>query len=309
MQFQIVPLTPNDAGKRLDQYLAQKLGHSRQFIQKLIKAGHVRINKNPTKAHHRLEAKEDLAYRIPPAQETGLKAETLPLSILYEDEELLVIDKAAGMVVHPNDTGHREGTVVNAVLAHCPNIQGVGGRKRPGIVHRLDKDTAGVLLIAKTDSMHQHLSALFKKRRIKKTYLALVKGIPKTKKGRIEAPLQRHSKDRKRMAVNPQGKAAFTSFEVQEIYAQLGPQNEKYSLLKVKIETGRTHQIRVHLASIGHPIIGDPVYGEKNLNEYFKEKYGVTHQILQAQELAFEGRRFISRQNAIPHPIQLKAKA
>jgi 23S rRNA pseudouridine1911/1915/1917 synthase len=285
MQFQTVTITADDNGKRLDQFLADFLGKSRSQVQKWIKDGHVLVDREPEKANFRLKIGQELGYRLPKVADSKLKGADIPLDIIFEDKNLLVINKPAGIVVHPDETGHQEGTIVHAVLAHCKDLSGIGGEKRPGIVHRLDKDTSGVLLIAKNDETHQHLSKLFHDRQVKKTYLALVRGLPKSKKGRIEAPISRHSINRKRMTVSSQGKNAITTFEVEAAY-------QGFTLLRVNIETGRTHQIRVHLASIGHPVIGDPVYGDKRLNEIFREKYGLKRQFLHAARIKIDGKIF-----------------
>ncbi len=222
---------------------------------------------------------QELKWDVPDAEETDLIAQDIPLEILYEDDELLAVNKQPGIVVHPDESGHSSGTIVNAVLAHCgDSLTGIGGEKRPGIVHRLDMDTSGVLVIAKTASMHARLSKAFQDREVHKLYLALVRGCPKTDKGRIDAPIRRDTKDRKKMAVNAQGKRAVSEFEILERF-------DGVSLLAVKIETGRTHQIRVHLASIGHPVVGDTVYGDAELNHEFAVEHDLKRQFLHAYEL------------------------
>lgn len=285
MQFQSYTFKKKDEGQRLDQFLVEFLGISRNQIQRLIKEECIYLNHKSEKANTRVKIGDELLYRIPAAKASALKGEKIPLDILFEDKNMLVINKPAGMVVHPDESGHHEGTIVHAVLAHCKNLSGIGGEKRPGIVHRLDKDTSGVLLIAKNDATHQKLTKLFHDRKVKKTYLALVKGQPKSQKGRIEAPINRSTTNRKKMAVSHQGKNAISTFEVMAAYRGV-------SLLKVNIETGRTHQIRVHLASIGHPVVGDPVYGDKKLNDEFKEKHGLTRQFLHAAKLEIDGKMF-----------------
>ncbi|MFA6024654.1 MAG: RluA family pseudouridine synthase [Candidatus Gracilibacteria bacterium] len=285
MQFQSIIIKDKDSTARLDQFLAPFLKLTRNQVQRLIKEGCIFVNHKPEKANTKLKTGDKILYRIPEAEESKLVPEKIPLEIIFEDKDFLVINKSAGMVVHPDESGHNSGTVVHAVLAHSKNLSGIGGKKRPGIVHRLDKDTSGVLLIAKNDKTHQKFSKLFQDRKVEKSYLALVKGTPKSQKGRIEAPIGRSSNERKKMAVSTQGKTAISSFEVLAIYRGV-------SLLKVKIETGRTHQIRVHLASIGHPVVGDPVYGDKKLNAEFKEKHGLTRQFLHAAELKIDGKTF-----------------
>lgn len=294
MQFQRYIFKKKDEGQRLDQFLVEFLGISRNQIQRLIKEECIYLNHKSEKANTRVKINDELLYRIPAAKETTLKGQDIPLDIIFEDKNMLVINKPAGMVVHPDESGHHEGTIVHAVLAHCKNLSGIGGEKRPGIVHRLDKDTSGVLLIAKNDATHQKLTKLFHDRKVKKTYLALVKGQPKSQKGRIEAPINRSTTNRKKMAVSHQGKNAISTFEVLAAYRGV-------SLLKVNIETGRTHQIRVHLASIGHPVVGDPVYGDKKLNEEFKVKHGLSRQYLHAEEIKIDGKTFHAK---LPHDLQ-----
>lgn len=283
--MQFIFVTAAEAKNRLDQFLASKLEISRNQVQKMIEQGGVHVNRKECKANQRVKEGDQVAYKLTEAVESHLKPEKIPLDILFEDKNMIVLNKPAGIVVHPDKTGHSSGTLVNAILAHCKKLSGIGGVRRPGIVHRLDKDTSGVLVIAKNDAAHQKLSKLFHDRQVKKTYLALVKGLPKTLKGRIEAPLSRHTMDRKRMSVSKQGKNAITTFEVLEAHKGV-------SLLKVNIETGRTHQIRVHLASIGHPVVGDETYGDKRLNHQFKEKYGLTRQFLHAAKLEIDGKTF-----------------
>ena len=283
--MQFITVQEYEASKRLDQFVTEKLGVSRNQVQRLISEGYLKVNEKPAKANQRVKSGDEISYFLGRAKPSALKAEKIPLDILYEDKNLIVINKQAGIVVHPDETGHSSGTLVHALLAHCKDLSGIGGIKRPGIVHRLDKDTSGVLLIAKNDKTHQKYSQLFQDRKVKKTYLALVKGNTKTQKGRIEAPITRHASDRKKMSVSHQGKNAVTTFEVLESHPG-------FSLLKVNIETGRTHQIRVHLASIGHPVIGDATYGDKALNKKFEEKYGLKRQFLHAQRLEIDGMVF-----------------
>lgn len=273
MQFQTIKVISN--GERLDTFLAKKLKLSRSSIQRLIESDNIHLNnKTLKKTGLKLHEGDRVSYRIPEAKDSKHLAQDIPLEIIHEDKNILVINKQAGIVVHPDDSGHDHGTIVNAVLSHCSKLSGIGGEKRPGIIHRLDKDTSGVLLIAKNDKTHQKLAAEFHDRKVDKTYIALVKGTPKSKTGRIEASLKRDSKHRKQMAISSRGKNAISTFEVIETFP-------KASLLKVKIETGRTHQIRVHLASIGHPVIGDKVYGDKITNK----KYTIKRQFLHAKEL------------------------
>ncbi len=283
MQFQSLLVEEKDRGERLDSFLSKKLGISRSNAQTLIENGNVRLNhKSPKKSGAVLATNDFVHYRkeIKPSQ---LEAQDIPLNILFEDSELLVINKAPGIVVHPNETGHYSGTIANAILAHCKELVSKG--YRPGIVHRLDKDTSGALLIAKTEASLQELSKLFHDRKVHKTYWALVSGKPKTEEGSIDAPIQRDTKSRQRMAIHAQGRHALTSFKILEVYVGA-------TLLEVKIETGRTHQIRLHLASIGHPVLGDPVYGDNKINKTFASKYDLKRQFLHAKSIEFEGRHF-----------------
>ncbi len=259
---------------RLDQFLANKLpGMSRSLIQKIVKAGKVGINGAPCLKVARVLAHEDtVSVEMPEIKKTYSQAEDIPLDIVYEDKDLIVINKPAGMVVHPAH-GNRTGTLVNALLSHCTDLSGIGGEERPGIVHRLDKETSGLLVVAKTDAAHRNLSGQFKDRKVVKKYLALVHGSIKNDAGTIDAPIGRSQSDRKKMAVikadpeslrthnhrkprRSKARSAVTHYKV------VKRQNDK-TLLEIKLDTGRTHQIRVHMAYMGHPIVGDKVYGHK----------------------------------------------
>lgn len=242
---------------RLDRYLAQHLDDlSRSRLQQLIELGLVQVNGDVcTSKKATVKAGDRIQIDIPAVQPLELKPEEIPLDILYEDDQLLIINKPAGLVVHPAP-GHSEGTLVNALLAHCPNLPGIGGVQRPGIVHRLDKDTTGAIAIAKTDLAQQHLQAQLKAKTARREYLGIVYGAPKTPCDTVDLPIGRHPIDRKKMAIVPikkQGRTAVTHWQVKE---RLG----NYTLMHFQLETGRTHQIRVHAAHIGHPIVGDPVY-------------------------------------------------
>jgi 23S rRNA pseudouridine1911/1915/1917 synthase len=248
----------NTSGERLDRYLAQELPDlSRSRIQQLIEQGNVQLNaKVCTTKKVNVKAGDRITLEIPEVQPLELQAEAIPLDILYEDDQLLILNKPAGLVVHPAP-GHPDGTLVNALLAHCPNLPGIGGVQRPGIVHRLDKDTTGAIAIAKTDIAYQSLQAQLQAKTARREYLGVVYGAPKTASGSIDFPIGRHPQDRKKMAVVPTekgGRSAITDWQVLE---RLG----NYTLILFQLETGRTHQIRVHSAKIGHPIVGDPVYG------------------------------------------------
>ncbi len=209
-----------------------------------------------TKAGERLHAGETVVVEVPPPTPAEPKAESIPLSILYEDEHLIVLEKPAGMAVHPGP-GHGGRTLVNALLAHCPDLPGIGGVQRPGIVHRLDKDTSGLMLVAKDEKAHRGLTAQLKDREVKKTYLALVEGRPKSDEAIIDAPVGRDPHNRQRMTITNAGREARTSYTVRTVY-------KGYSLVEASPVTGRTHQIRVHMASIGHPVVGDAVYGRRS---------------------------------------------
>ena len=240
---------------RLDVFLARRAPSlSRSRVQRLIAEGAVRAGDRPVKASHRVREGETITCELAPVDECDVAPEDIPLSIIYEDPSLLVVDKPAGMVVHPA-AGHHRGTLVHGMLFHCRDLSGIGGVMRPGIVHRLDKDTSGLLVAAKSDRAHQALTEQFKRRLVKKTYLALVYGDLKENQGLIDLPVGRHPQDRKKMSTQSRrGREASTRWRVRERYGAA-------TLLEVDIETGRTHQIRVHLHAVGHPVVGDGVYG------------------------------------------------
>ncbi len=242
---------------RLDRYLSQELSDlSRSRIQQLIEQGHVQVNDTVCKSKKiNLKTGDRIILEIPAIQPLAIIAEDIPLDILYEDDELIILNKPAGLVVHPAP-GHPDGTLVNAILAHCPNLPGIGGVQRPGIVHRLDKDTTGAIAIAKTDLAYQHLQAQLQAKTARREYLGLIYGVPKTETGIIDLPIGRNPQDRKRMAiisVEDGGRNAVTHWRVKERFGN-------YTLIHFQLETGRTHQIRVHSAKMGHPIVGDPIY-------------------------------------------------
>jgi len=244
-----------DQGERLDRWLAGRLPElSRARIQTLIADGEVRVDGQTSRASFRLRAGMKVAVSIPPPVPAEPEPEDIPLSVVFESPHLLVVDKPAGLVVHPG-AGRRSGTLVNALLRHVPDLSGVGGVARPGIVHRLDRGTSGLLVVAKDDETHRGLSRQFAGRTVEKEYLALVLGVPRRHSGEIEAPIGRDPVHRKRMTVRTsRGRAARSSYEVVEAL-------DGAALARVHIHTGRTHQVRVHLASIGHPVAGDPTYG------------------------------------------------
>ncbi len=262
-------------GERLDKWLARQLpGYSRTEIQRWIKEGLVRVNGRASKPGYKLEPGDVVEVDVPaPVPYEGVKPEPIPLNVLYEDEDVIVIDKPAGMVVHPAP-GHASGTLVNALLYHFPDLEGIGGVERPGIVHRLDKDTSGLILVAKNSRAHRELQRQFKAREIEKAYLALVEGHLQPKVGRIEAPIGRDKRHRKRMAVVRDGREAITEYTVIAYYGD-------YTLVDVRPLTGRTHQIRVHFAFIGHPLAGDTVYGRRKqkLKPWLRRHFLHAHRI------------------------------
>lgn len=250
-------------GTRLDLFLASACSDlSRSRIQKLIEEGAVRLGASPAKRSHIVRAGEEVEVEVPEPRAAAIEPEEIPLSILYEDEHLLAIDKPTGLVVHPSP-GHDSGTLVNALLHHVRDLAGIGGELRPGIVHRLDRGTSGVLLVAKTDRAHASLSRQMRKRALKKEYLAVVAGLPKVRKGEVTLPIGRDPSDRKKMrafrskdAAPAGAREARTLYQLEREWPELG-----ITLLRCRLITGRTHQIRVHLAAAGLPVVGDPVYG------------------------------------------------
>jgi 23S rRNA pseudouridine1911/1915/1917 synthase len=254
-QRQTYIVETGEQGLRLDVFLSRRdPSLSRSRVQRLIEQGAVRAGGRPIRASSKVREGETIDCEIAPADEYDVVPEDIPLSVIYEDASLLVVDKPAGMVVHPA-AGHHQGTLVHAMLFHCRDLSGIGGVLRPGIVHRLDKDTSGLIMAAKSDRAHQALTEQFKRRQVKKTYFALVYGDMKEDQGLINLPVGRHPQDRKKMSTQSRrGREAATRWQVQERYGAA-------TLLEVDIETGRTHQIRVHLNAIGHPVVGDGVYG------------------------------------------------
>lgn len=268
------------AGDRLDRWLAEQVpGLSRSRLQSLIEDGHVWVNGQPCTAKKQSVQQGDrISIQIPENQAPDLQPEPIPLDILYEDEALLVVNKSAGMVVHPAP-GHSSGTLVNALLAHCTDLAGIGGVDRPGIVHRLDKDTTGAIVIAKTDWAMQHLQTQIRTKTARREYLGVVYGAPSGDRGTVDQPIGRHPVDRKKMAIVPVekwGRSAITHWQIEE---RLG----NYTLLHFQLETGRTHQIRVHCAHLGHPIVGDPLYSSGR-----SVGVNLTGQALHAWRLSFQ---------------------
>ena len=270
-----IMVNQNDVGKRIDSYIARNTELSRTNIQRFIENGKIQVNLKSTKVSYKVQENDEITIEEEKPKETSLKAQNIPIKVLYEDNDIIVVNKPKGMVVHPAN-GNPDGTLVNAIMAICKDsLSGIGGEIRPGIVHRIDKDTSGVLIIAKNDKAHINLSEQIKNHEVEKTYIALIKGIVKENEATINMPIGRSTKDRKKMAVRKDGKNAITHFKVLERF-------DNYTLLEIKIETGRTHQIRVHLSEIGYPIIGDEVYSNG------KNKWGVKGQCLHAKSLKFK---------------------
>ena len=262
--------------KRLDSYVTDKLSKlSRTTAQRLIEEEKILVNGKKQKASYKPEEGDVISIEIPEAKDVELKAQDIPVPVVYEDNDIIVVNKPKGMVVHPAN-GNPDGTLVNAIMAICKDsLSGIGGEIRPGIVHRLDKDTSGLLIVAKNDKAHVNMSEQIKNHEVKKTYIALVRGVVKENQATIDMPIGRSNSDRKKMAVTKTGKNAVTHIKVLKRY-------DKYTLLEVNIETGRTHQIRVHLSYIGYPIIGDCVYSNG------KNEFGVVGQCLHAKCLEFK---------------------
>ncbi|MDD5383200.1 MAG: RluA family pseudouridine synthase [Candidatus Margulisbacteria bacterium] len=277
-------VTTAQKGERLDHFLSRQteLGLSRSQIHKLIDDGFIEVNKESPKASYRIKPDDRISINIPLPKPLELTPENIPLDIVYEDNDLVVINKPKGLAVHPG-AGRTTGTLVNALLSHCQDLSGIGGVLRPGIVHRLDKDTSGLLVVAKNDLAHQALAKQFKNRKIFKQYLALIHGEVKQAGGTIESKIGRHPLHRKKMAVIKEagnggrvtrGREAITIYKVLERY-------KNYTLVEVTLKTGRMHQIRVHMTSIGHPVVGDPTYGHR------QEEFAVSGQLLHAARLGF----------------------
>ncbi|MGB7604319.1 MAG: RluA family pseudouridine synthase [Lutisporaceae bacterium] len=264
-----------NVGMRLDAFLSDSIeGQSRSYIQKLIDQNAILVNEKDSKSNYKLRKNDFIKVQIPDPVPLDVKAEKIDLNIVYEDEDIVVINKPQGMVVHPAH-GNYTGTIVNALLSHCDSLSGINGVMRPGIVHRIDKDTSGVIVIAKNNEAHASLSEQLKEHSITRCYNALVEGRVKNDTGIIETLIGRNPKDRKEMAVVVRnGKRAVTHYKVLESY-------DSFTLIEARLETGRTHQIRVHMASIGHPIVGDLVYG------YKKQRFETKGQLLHARILGF----------------------
>jgi 23S rRNA pseudouridine1911/1915/1917 synthase len=287
-----IQVKPSDEGKRLDVLVASLLSDcTRTFVSGLIAREHVQVDGYPKKPGYRVKSGEKISGTIPPPVPVEFKPEPIAIDILYEDDHIIVVNKQAGLVVHPAP-GHFSGTLVNALLYHCPTLGGIGGELRPGIVHRLDKDTSGTMVVAKNDAAHTLLSRQFKSRKVQKAYLALVHGKMESSAGSVKLPIGRHPVARKRMStVGTRGRNAVTDWRVKEEFRE-------FALLEVDLKTGRTHQIRVHCSALGHPVVGDKVYrprklekivasGHRQPDKIFQLLNSVKRQMLHAWQLSF----------------------
>jgi len=275
--LETVIVKENNQKKRLDSFISEECGLnlSRTMVKKLLDEEKILVNNKLQKASYKPEIGDILTIDIPKPKEIKLEAQDIPVPVVYEDNDIIVVNKPKGMVVHPAN-GNPDGTLVNAILAMCKDsLSGIGGEIRPGIVHRLDKDTSGLLIVAKNDLAHMNMSKQIQERKVTKKYIALVKGNVPEDEATIHMPIARSTKDRKKMAVDAKGKDAITHFKVLKRYG-------KYTLLELKIDTGRTHQIRVHMSYIGHPVVGDMVYSNG------KNEFGVEGQMLHAKSLEFK---------------------
>jgi 23S rRNA pseudouridine1911/1915/1917 synthase len=272
---------PDGCRQRLDAFLAAALPASvlsRSRIKELIEQEAVRVNGAPTKVAYRLRDGDRIALAVPEPRKSELRPEEVAFIIMHEDEDLVVIAKPPGLVVHPG-CGHQTGTLVHGLLFHCDDLAGIGGEERPGIVHRLDKDTSGVMVVAKNDLTHQALVNQFKERQVSKIYRAIVNGCPTLEAGRIDRPIGRHPVQRRKMAIHEEGRWAATNWRVLERFAK------GFTYLELELETGRTHQIRVHLAALGHPVTGDLLYGRQDRRSL--AELGVVRQCLHSYRLGF----------------------
>lgn len=276
MEINTYVVQSNNANIRLDKALSQLNSDlSRARIQKLIEEQKVLVNNKPQKASYKVQEDDTIKIEIEEAKEIELKEQDIPLDILYEDNDIIVVNKPKGLVVHPGN-GNPDGTLVNAIMKIChSSLSGIGGEIRPGIIHRLDKDTSGVIIVAKNDLAHINISNQIKNREVKKTYIALVRGMVKENEATINMPIGRSKNDRKKMAVRKDGKEAVTHFKVLQRF------EEGYTLLEIRIDTGRTHQIRVHMSEIGYPVVGDYIYSNG------KNPFGVKGQCLHAAKIEF----------------------
>lgn len=264
----------SEENQRLDVFLSNKLeDKSRSYIQLLIEEGNVKVFEKIKKSNYKLKVSDEVWVNVPDNKELELEPEDIPLHILYEDEDVIVVNKPKGLVVHPAP-GNYTGTLVNALLFHCKDLSGINGVNRPGIVHRIDKDTSGILVAAKNDNSHKALAEQLKEHSMTRIYVALVEGVIKQEEGTVDAPLARHPVERIKIAVVKNGRRAVTHYRVLERF-------KNNTLVECRLETGRTHQIRVHMAHIGHPLVGDPVYGFK------KQRFNLNGQLLHAKKLGF----------------------
>ena len=267
-------LKVQESNNRIDKFVTENTDLTRSTVQRMIENENILVNGKKTKVAYKVQIGDVIKVIPEEVQDSHLEAEDIPLDIIYEDKDILVINKQKGLVVHPGN-GNPNGTLVNAILAHCKGeLSGIGGEARPGIVHRIDKDTSGLLIIAKNDKAHQIVSEQIKEHKVKKTYRALVRGVIKENTGTIDMPIARSKNDRTKMAVDKDGKNAITHFKVLERF-------QDYTYIEVNIETGRTHQIRVHMSKIGFPIVGDGTYSNG------KNPFGVEGQMLHSYKLEF----------------------
>ena len=276
----IIEISATDNGERIDKYLSEKFSeYSRSYIKGLIDDGRVSVSGKTVKSSFKVFNGAAITVNIPPLKEVEIIPENIPLDILYEDEDVILINKPKRMVVHPA-AGHYTGTLVNALMYHCKeNLSGINGELRPGIVHRIDMDTTGVIIVCKNDVSHRLIAEQLKEHSIKRKYQAIVYGAFKMDEGTIEGPIGRSKTDRKKMAIVPDGKAAITHYRVIKNYTS--PNGNNFAHIECELETGRTHQIRVHMASIGHPLLGDEVYGAA------KNPFKLQGQVLHAEMLGF----------------------
>jgi 23S rRNA pseudouridine1911/1915/1917 synthase len=271
-------IVEESAGERIDKWLAEQVADlSRTQAQDLIESEALLVNGAKVKTNYKLRAGDEVSLTLPDPVEAKIEPQDIPLVVVYEDSDVIVVNKPRGMVVHPA-AGHIKGTLVNALMYHCKDLSGIGGELRPGIVHRIDKDTSGLLMAAKNDVAHRHLAAQLKAHTVTRKYVAVVHGVIDHDLGTIDAPIGRHPVHRQQMAVTKEGREAVTHFHVLE-------RMEKHTVVELKLETGRTHQIRVHMDFIGHPLVGDPKYGSQRRNRY---GHLIEGQALHAQVLGFE---------------------
>jgi len=288
-EFRFVVSEEND-GERLDKICAELMPeHSRAYLQKLIKSGDISLNQTYAKPSTLLKSGDEVFANIPKPASLEIAPQNIPLDIVYEDSDLIIVNKPKEMVVHPA-AGHYNDTLVNAILYHCTDLSGINGILRPGIVHRIDKNTTGLLVICKNDYCHNFIAEQLKEHSIQRTYHAIVCGNVKNDHGTIDAPIGRHMTERKKMSINPSGKNAVTHYKVLKRFGQ-------YTYIECNLETGRTHQIRVHMTSIGHPLLGDEIYGKKSTT------FHTCGQTLHAKTLGFihpQTKEFVSFDSDLP---------